>query len=506
MAELAAKRAEQLELQLFGSVAKSDSESEPESDRSGSSDDEEEERPKKRAKKEKTKKELPKEEKKDTECVWNDEDDEDIALSTAFIRENAPGLLTGKDLTQKEKLEKYSSEIRDQFIERAKLGQKPEWLLKAEEEATKEDEDSDDDEALQGLFGLQKTASKYVTKSATLPRTYLQCTKLLDPTTASRRDGKKLKSVLFHPTEPVLVTANTCGNVQLYRVARSVKDLQKPADNPFLQEFKVKGLNVDSIGFYDDGTALFLSSNRNEFFYQYNLMDGHVDQHLYPKNLQREWKTGLRSRLSSDGEAVAFLGQNGELYVFHRATMEHLHTFMASSRLADATFSPVDRNTIIGVTETGQGYIWNLKAKGEQKVFTDQGAVRCKTMKISENGQFLAIGQNTGIVNVYEMKTVKAEEEPKPLYTLTNLTTAVTFLNFNLDSQMLAFGSDEKPMHYRIAHLQSGTVFKNFPPKNEMLSKDVITSASFSPHSGFVAFGTMSGGVRLYRLNYFDIY
>uniref|UniRef100_A0A1I7SA43 Pre-mRNA-processing factor 6 n=1 Tax=Bursaphelenchus xylophilus TaxID=6326 RepID=A0A1I7SA43_BURXY len=145
---------------------------------------------------------------------------------------------------------KYSSEIRDQFIERARLGQKPEWLAKAEEEhaTQKPAEDSDEEDALQGLFGLQKSASKYIGRPATLPKAYLQSSKLPDPTMANRKEGNKIKVVLFHPTEPVLVTANTSGHVQLYRVARSPTDLQKPTESPFLQEIRVKRFKVsDSV-------------------------------------------------------------------------------------------------------------------------------------------------------------------------------------------------------------------------------------------------------------------
>ena len=83
---------------------------------------------------------------------------------------------------------------------------------------------------------------------------------------------------------------------------------------------------------------------------------------------------------------------------------------------------------------------------------------------VSPNGQFIACGSNTGIVNVYEMhsafgKSKKEEgvsvsgeptwsggagESPKPLYSLPNLTTSALFLRFNPDAQMMAFGSSVK--------------------------------------------------------------
>lgn len=72
--------------------------------------------------------------------------------------------------------------------------------------------------------------------------------------------------------------------------------------------------------------------------------------------------------------------------------MEHLHTFVAADHIIDSVFSPNNNDIIYALTETGVVYIWNLKAKGEQKVFRDLGCVRATCFQISKNEQFLAIG------------------------------------------------------------------------------------------------------------------
>lgn len=58
-------------------------------------------------------------------------------------------------------------------------------------------------------------------------------------------------------------------------------------------------------------------------------------------------------------------------------------------------------------------------------------------------------------------------------------------------------------MAYRMVHMRSGTVFKNFPTKQEALERELITCVDFSPNSAFMAYGTASGHCRLYRLNDF---
>ena len=52
-------------------------------------------------------------------------------------------------------------------------------------------------------------------------------------------------------------------------------------------------------------------------------------------------------------------------------------------------------------------------------------------MGVSPDGQFVACGSESGIVNVYERSEVMAKESPKPLRAVMNLTTAVDHLQFN---------------------------------------------------------------------------
>ena len=58
----------------------------------------------------------------------------------------------------------------------------------------------------------------------------------------------------------------------------------------------------------------------------------------------------------------------------------------------------------------------------------------------------------------------------------------------------------------KILHTVSGSVYQDFPTKQEMLSRDKLNSSCFSPKNAFFAFGTTSGKCRLYRFPYFDNY
>jgi len=228
--------------------------------------------------------------------------------------------------------------------------------------------------------------------------------------------------------------------------------------------------------------------------------------------------------VSSDGIYVAHVMGGSDLYVFNLATMEHLHTFRASAKLVDVCFFPGDRNMIYALAQNGAVYEWDMTRRAEQSQFYDDGCVQATCATISPNGQFIACGSNTGIINVYEMHSAfgkaKKEEEsvggeqtwcgraesPKPLYSLPNLTTSALFLRFNQDAQMMAFGSSVKHMAGRVLHCRSGDVFQNFPARQEMFEKERFKCAEFSPNSAFLAMGMESGGTRLYRLHHFEGY
>ncbi|KAI6189559.1 U3 small nucleolar RNA-associated protein 18-like protein [Aphelenchoides bicaudatus] len=399
----------------------------------------------------------------------------------------------------------------------------PQWLQKFEgllyeEKEAKSDsdvpEDSDDEDAVKALYGMSRTAAKYLTKSKFLPRMYLKASRVKDVTKAHSHDVIFYKMALvvwvlsnFHPTQPVLVLASKKG-VSLFQACKAVDDLQQTRNDAFLQNVAFNNFPIDYIEFYDDASSIVATSQKLNTYYTYNMMNGQVAQNIYPKNVGTGQKKGQGHlvRLSADGKLIAIVSKSIEVYVYEFKTMDQIHTFMASSDIVDMCFSPTDQKKLYALTVTGCCHLWDLREIQEQKVFQDDGSFHGTVLSVSSSEQFLACGSNTGIVNVYETTNVHLSQEPKPLYTLENLTTSVDFLHFNHNSEMLAFGSADKAMAYRFLHTQSGTVFKNFPPKQEMLSRDYFTCTDISPHSGFAAFGNTNGGIRLYRLNHYEKY
>lgn len=55
-------------------------------------------------------------------------------------------------------------------------------------------------------------------------------------------------------------------------------------------------------------------------------------------------------RLSADGKLAAIVSKTLEVYIYEFKSMEHIHTFMASSEISDICFSPTDHKKLYALT------------------------------------------------------------------------------------------------------------------------------------------------------------
>jgi len=211
-------------------------------------------------------------------------------------------------------------------------------------------------------------------------------------------------------------------------------------------------------------------------------------------------------KLSPDGVYIGYITDVSEIHIFEFKTMDHVRSVCTGDKVIDFSFLTSDCNVIYGLAENGSIYTWNVKDAGEQCHFFDDGCVRATCLSVSGNGQLIACGSNTGIVNVYNRAGKLPGTQLSPTYVLENLTTSASFVDFSPDAQLMAFGSDVKHMAGRMLHCTMGGVFQNFPSRQEMFSRDRLISAGFSPGNAFFAFGASSGTCRLYRLNFFGKY
>ena len=92
-----------------------------------------------------------------------------------------------------------------------------------------------------------------------------------------------------------------------------------------------------------------------------------------------------------------------------------------------------------------------------------------------------------------------------------NLTTSISHIVFNHDSQLLGIASSSKKAAFRLVlvlcfvtfnvfkiHTGSMTAFSNWPKPQDSLSR--VSKFAFSPNSGLLAIGNERGVVQLHKL------
>ena len=156
----------------------------------------------------------------------------------------------------------------------------------------------------------------------------------------------------------------------------------------------------------------------------------------------------------------------------------------------------------------GDIFIWDHETRQCLKRFKDDGCLRLCSIAVSPNGKYLVTGQDNGIVNVYDLVAIEANPASNlktvtPLKTFFNLVTAISNLVFNHDSQILLMASHSKSNALRLIHMDSLTVFANWPPIKDKYNLGRVTKACFSPDSHYLAIGNTKGKVRLNRMHFY---
>uniref|UniRef100_A0A1I7Z2Z4 WD_REPEATS_REGION domain-containing protein n=1 Tax=Steinernema glaseri TaxID=37863 RepID=A0A1I7Z2Z4_9BILA len=434
--------------------------------------------------------------------AWVDSEDEEAEVDLDDLNTRSNLRLTTDQRGQKISAKEYQERLKVKYERVVSRDAIPKWAQLPKEDEQKK-ADSDDDDVTETIDAMTRKAMTYIGKSEQLFKGALHFNRLRDITIGtSRRSPVNL--LKFHPSRPVMITASQDGAVALYKVPdTSEEDSLKKSF--FLQDTRFKKFPITSCELYRQSTALLVGSDEQSYLYSYDLVEGEVTQIDRPPNMPKRCKMG-KFAVSHDGKYIAIVGLNSEVYVYTATSFEFIHTFVASSKISTLKFSTTDNNILFALTESGRVYFWDLARRGAQRFFIDDGAVRGTALAVGRNDAFIACGSSTGIVNVYKTNEAYVSESPKPFATYSNLTTSTDILAFNHDCQSLAFGSTVKMNAIRLSHMKTSSVYKNFPARTEMLQKSTITSAGFSPNSGFFACGTNTGAVRLYRLSHFENY
>lgn len=406
--------------------------------------------------------------------AWVDEDDEKIQLQDVV-----DGYKKGKRKVENSVYKKY---LDKRFSE---VCGSPEWAkIKPENDSTASSDESDEGDDI-----LRRAGDLLVNKSEFLSKGLLQIKQCRNLNYESQAEGSVIRSVEFHPSATVGMVAGKCGVVTLFQVDGKL--------NPKIQSVKFSKFPIHTAHFSSNGEELVVGSHKHAYFYYYDMIAGKIIQVPAVKDMDQ---TNMKDfEVSPDGRVIAFQGKYGYIHLLTAKTKEWITSLKMSDFVRSLAFNK-DGSKLYSHGDGGEVFVWDMNTRNCVQKFHDDGCIKGTAISLSPDGQLIACGSDSGVVNMYNSDTAS---QPKLAKILLNLTTPITRLKFNSTNEMMVMTSDWKDNAIRLVHVPSMTVFSNWPQNFNMRR---VSSADFSLNSGYLAIANNTGKAYLYRLKHYSSY
>ena len=142
---------------------------------------------------------------------------------------------------------------------------------------------------------------------------------------------------------------------------------------------------------------------------------------------------------------------------------------------------------------------WDIRTQRCVDRFANEDGT--ETTSLSASSRFMAVGAQSGVVNIYNDRFSKSFQARSPLKTIMNIQTQIDKTKFNHDGQILAISSREEKDSLKLVHVPTQTVFSNWPTSKTPLG--YVWSMDFSPGSKFMAIGNDKGKCLLYKIKHY---
>lgn len=409
--------------------------------------------------------------------VWEDDaDDEERIEITSVSRlkklrdTEDETVITGK---------KYTQKLKQQF---QKIYGDASWAdldKKKRRDSLSEDDEED--------LILQRAGNLLTKKGDNLPQGILDIKGIKDAN-VGKPSNATLQCVEFHPSAKVLLTAGFNKTLDLFQIDGQT--------NPKLQSIFLEKFPIHTAHFSADGEQVVLASQRRSF-HVYDMIKGEVIK--IPEIRGREERYFDKFYVSPDGKHLIFLGTNGYLILLSSKTKQWIGNLKMSGSVQSVAFN-ANGSRMFTAGGDGEVCIWDMNTRSCVHKFRDEGCLNSTSLAASRDGQYLACGSDSGVVNIYDNQC-SHQTQPKPLKAIMNLTTSVNKVAFNSTSEILAISSRVRKDSFKMVHLPSLSVFSNWPTSRTSLR--YVNAFDFSPNSGYLSIGNDRGKALLYRLNHY---
>lgn len=411
--------------------------------------------------------------------VWEDEDDL-VGSVDLTKRKRFSDLRQGEEC--RVRTEQYTTRLKSQF---EKVSSTPNWAKLPSERNVSSDDDSD-------VEDLLHSTGNYLATSSALPKSIIQIKQCTNANSEYPAQGK-LTSVEFHPSAQVILTAGMNQTLSLFQVDGE--------HNPKIQSVFLDNYPIHTAHFSTDGQEVIIGSKHSNFKY-YDMIAGKII--TVPKIKGIEQKDMKRFVVSPDGKYITFLGHYGSIHMLSAKSKEWIYSLKMNGSVESVAFSK-DSSRMYSHGDDGQVYVWDINTRDCIHKFTDDGCIQGTTVDVSHDGQYLACGSYSGVVNIYDTETCMSSSYPKPIKAIMNLTTSCSKSIFHPSTELLAISSDYTEKAVKLIHIPSMTAFSNFPDKS-LTGLRIPTSMDFSPHGGYFTVGTHNGSALLFRLQHYGNY
>ncbi|KAI0818380.1 Indigoidine synthase A like protein-domain-containing protein [Xylaria sp. FL0064] len=451
--------------------------------------------------------------------AWEDSDDERVTVSLANVTQlrklrtsEADDVISGTE---------YTLRLRQQYL---RLNPLPEWARKAEEPPKKRrrrssaasDSSRESDEALDDgdIHADALPLDRLLRDSGALNGSTSARKRTLRPEVIDiqrSRDipdaHKDVTSLAFHPKYPVLLSSSTSSMLYLHQIAPTAY----PTPNPLLTSTK----------FSPDGRKIFMAGRRR-YIHSWDIETGEIQKTNKIHGHQEEQRTWERFRLSPCGRYLGLIASTrkggGVINILNVNTMQWIAAARLDSRggIIDFCWWRTGNGlTILG--KGGQVGEYSMVSKRFLAVWNDEGSNTTSAIALGGSkgpellgeDRWVAIGSNSGVVNIYDRHTLilpseedelKLKARPEPTRALLNLVTPVTVLTFSPDGQILAMASRHQRDALKLVHLPSCTVYRNWPTEKTPLGR--IEAVAFGIKSNMLAVGNDTGKIRIWEIRF----
>ncbi|XP_015591343.1 U3 small nucleolar RNA-associated protein 18 homolog [Cephus cinctus] len=406
------------------------------------------------------------------EVAWIDEDDEQYSLDTG-LRAQKRKLPEGRSET------KFTELLQNKYKE---IVGTPKWAQLNKDNETNSDDSADI---------LNHTNHLAVVKVKKLTKGKIDIKLLTDINKETGNEGPLVTSVQFHPNSTVALVAGLSGVLSIFQV--------DGCENKKLHSMKFSKFPIDRARFTQDGSEIIVGSRRHAFCHTYDLITGTTIR----TPLAHTMTNMKKFEISPDGKFIAVCGRMGQIHLLSSRSKELVHTWKMNENCNALAFTP-DSRQLFSHGDGGEMYVWDIDRRMCIHRAVDDGCLSGSAIAISPSGQLLAAGSRQGVVNLYDTKTLLQKKVPVPMKIILNLDTSISCLAFNPTSEILAFASEDKENAFKMMHIQSTTIFSNFPTFNTKISKPL--ALEFSPGSGYLGISNNRGNAFLCRLKHYGNY